>query len=777
MKKRFAPILTSLWKVVHLFLILMVFTIISFLLCKVAFGNSLTLAWDANAESALAGYKIYYNNVSRNNPFTGKGIEQGASPITVELEKLSAPNKPSFQLSSLSTGKTYFFTVTAYNSSSVESDFSNIISYNVNSPTTVLHKITTSKTGNGNIDPAESIEKAQGTKQTYTISAEVGYLIADVTVDGISVGPLHSYTFESITQNHSIEAIFAREPQAFRMETGQVTVNNKWLHVTFDKNFVDPVVIASALSTNDNDPAIIRIDRVTPTGFDICLQEWDYLDDQHDDEKVGYIAMEAGSHRLPDGTLVEAGIFDTQATGTFTNVSFCKQFSTPPILVTSINSFKEPDAVASVIRNITTTTFEYQMQEQEANAQLHNTETVSYIAWEPSNGNLDGVQYEIGRTNQNVNHSLKNIPFGEAFNTAPVFVAAMQTKDESDTASIRWGSVTPQSFQVKVEEEQSNDPEQDHDMEVLGYMAFASQSAPMDSHQKNNINTISDKYIYVMNDFELHVIDVNDSNTPVLLGNVYVGYVEGLTVSDNYAYMAVDYGLQVVDVRDPKNPVAISYIAMPDWTTSVTVSGNYAYVVGFFGLQVIDIRDPNDPVIIGSINTAWVNHITVSGNYAYLAVDVGLQIIDVSNPSNPVIISSVETSWANHITVSGNYAYMAVYYGLEIVDIADPNNPAIISFVDAGYAKHITVVENYAYVATDNGLQIIDIIDPKNPIILGSIDTQDQAYGVTLSGNYAYVAGGYSGLLPVDISNPKDPVVGSSIDNLGNAFFVTSLGN
>ena len=36
-------------------------------------------------------------------------------------------------------------------------------------------------------------------------------------------------------------------------------------------------------------------------------------------------------------------------------------------------------------------------------------------------------------------------------------------------------------------------------------------------------------------------------------------------------------------------------------------------------------------------------------------------------------------------------------------------------------------------------------------------DTDGSAHGVTISGNYAYVADGYSGLAIIDISNPTKP--------------------
>jgi len=43
----------------------------------------------------------------------------------------------------------------------------------------------------------------------YAIAPATGYHIADVLVDGVSVGAVTSYTFSNVTANHTISATFA----------------------------------------------------------------------------------------------------------------------------------------------------------------------------------------------------------------------------------------------------------------------------------------------------------------------------------------------------------------------------------------------------------------------------------------------------------------------------------------------------------------------------------------------------------------------------------------
>ncbi|MCX6829602.1 MAG: hypothetical protein NT002_10020, partial [candidate division Zixibacteria bacterium] len=71
------------------------------------------------------------------------------------------------------------------------------------------HTITASAGLGGSISPSGSVGVTHGSDQTFTITANVGYHVLDVVVDGGSVGPLTSYTFTNVTAEHSIHATFA----------------------------------------------------------------------------------------------------------------------------------------------------------------------------------------------------------------------------------------------------------------------------------------------------------------------------------------------------------------------------------------------------------------------------------------------------------------------------------------------------------------------------------------------------------------------------------------
>jgi len=70
------------------------------------------------------------------------------------------------------------------------------------------YKITSSAGANGSISPLGDVSVNHGGSQKFTITPNTGYHIADVVVDGVSVGAVGSYEFTNVTENHTISATF-----------------------------------------------------------------------------------------------------------------------------------------------------------------------------------------------------------------------------------------------------------------------------------------------------------------------------------------------------------------------------------------------------------------------------------------------------------------------------------------------------------------------------------------------------------------------------------------
>ena len=62
----------------------------------------------------------------------------------------------------------------------------------------------------GSISPSGNVSVCEGGDQTFTITPDKGYAVANVKIDGKSIGAVKSYTFENVSSPHTIEAIFVK---------------------------------------------------------------------------------------------------------------------------------------------------------------------------------------------------------------------------------------------------------------------------------------------------------------------------------------------------------------------------------------------------------------------------------------------------------------------------------------------------------------------------------------------------------------------------------------
>ena len=62
----------------------------------------------------------------------------------------------------------------------------------------------------GSISPSGNVSVREGQDQTFTITPDKGYAVANVKIDGKSIGAVKSYTFENVRRTHTIEVIFMK---------------------------------------------------------------------------------------------------------------------------------------------------------------------------------------------------------------------------------------------------------------------------------------------------------------------------------------------------------------------------------------------------------------------------------------------------------------------------------------------------------------------------------------------------------------------------------------
>src|SRR5439155_26922810 len=73
---------------------------------------------------------------------------------------------------------------------------------------------------NGGISPSGAVSVNTGTDQSFTITPDAHYHVADVLVDGVSVGAVTNHTLTNVVASHTIAASFAVDTYTITASAG-----------------------------------------------------------------------------------------------------------------------------------------------------------------------------------------------------------------------------------------------------------------------------------------------------------------------------------------------------------------------------------------------------------------------------------------------------------------------------------------------------------------------------------------------------------------------------
>lgn len=104
------------------------------------------------------------------------------------------------------------------------------------------YTITTSAGSNGSITPSATVN--YGSSKTINMSPSTGYEVNEVIVDGVNKGKITTYTFNNITDNHTISVTFKKlDEQKYTITC--VTTNNGNISVTPSSATKDTIISIS----------------------------------------------------------------------------------------------------------------------------------------------------------------------------------------------------------------------------------------------------------------------------------------------------------------------------------------------------------------------------------------------------------------------------------------------------------------------------------------------------------------------------------------------------
>ncbi len=281
-----------------------IYFIIFLFISSIGYASPVTLRWDANIESNLAGYKIYYRNDSR--IYDGIGIEQGDSPIIITILDQNDPNymnniDPEFTLTGLDfDAYNYYFVVTAYDSEIPiqESGYSNEVNtIDFNIPT-MPQNLTATVININRIDLNWDVSRDNIEVIGYRIYRN-GIIIDNVVINNysdITVSPSINYNY-SVTaldidghesEQSNIVSAMTNDgtPPSIPQNLEVLTISSTTIELEWEKSidnigvigydiYRDMDLIASIIGEISNLISYIDIELIPSTSYIYSIVAWD----------------------------------------------------------------------------------------------------------------------------------------------------------------------------------------------------------------------------------------------------------------------------------------------------------------------------------------------------------------------------------------------------------------------------------------------------------------------------------------------------------------------
>lgn len=161
---------------------------------------------------------------------------------------------------------------------------------------------------------------------------------------------------------------------------------------------------------------------------------------------------------------------------------------------------------------------------------------------------------------------------------------------------------------------------------------------------------IKGNYLYTVDNQDLHVFQISDTNNPVKVNKVTIGNdIETIYSLGDLMFMGSRNGMFIYDVSNPETPKYLSAAQHFTACDPVVANEGYAYVTlhsntgcgnNLNTLMVYDIADVTNPALIHQRNLTYPRGLALYENYLIICDDE-LKIFDTTNPAEPVLVKSV----------------------------------------------------------------------------------------------------------------------------------------
>lgn len=207
--------------------------------------------------------------------------------------------------------------------------------------------------------------------------------------------------------------------------------------------------------------------------------------------------------------------------------------------------------------------------------------------------------------------------------------------------------------------------------------------------------SIVENYLYVVDNENLKVFDITQTNQPNLVHEQQVGFgIETLFHHGDRLFIGSESGMFIYNISNKAQPVFISDYEHLESCDPVVANDSVAFVTLRSGRQCRFVNDINvlDVLDISNINSpSPIDSYSFSNPHGLGLVDsllvvcdgeFGFQILNVKDPSNVEFVNIVENITVHDVIPQGNRIMLVGPENLYQYDITNPLNPQLISTID-----------------------------------------------------------------------------------------------
>jgi len=196
-----------------------------------------------------------------------------------------------------------------------------------------------------------------------------------------------------------------------------------------------------------------------------------------------------------------------------------------------------------------------------------------------------------------------------------------------------------------------------------------------------------DKFLYIVNNYILYLIDVENADTPIKAGTMGVGSnIETLFAYNGYLFFGTTTGMLVYSLAIPNTPVYIGTFWHVTSCDPVVIQDEYAYITLRSGtacnnttVNRLDIvkcsSDYKQYTLVNSNTMSEPYGLGIDGNLLFICDGAaGLKVYDATDKTNLKLLNTFKNIQTYDVIPAGGYLFMIGNDGFYLYDYSDINN-------------------------------------------------------------------------------------------------------